>query len=377
LAFGRLLPTFAEGPEELTRFGTEAEAGARGDRNNPVSNRVRHCLRSRFAFYGGILAVLILCVLYATSMPGTSYSGALPPSTREQRDLQARLHGHVTVLARAIGIRNVDRNRALTDAREYITAQLKPLETAAQRVQFEGVGVVGGNAQNVIFEVAGQRAKSVVVVGAHYDSCEDGPGANDNGSGVAATLELAASLARAPADGVVRFVLFANEEPPYFKNPAMGSYVNATNARKRQDPISAMLSLETIGYYSDAADSQHYPWPVGLLYPNRGNFLGFVGDLGSRSLVRSAIASFRSAEQFPSEGASLPSFIPGVEWSDHWAFRQAGYPAMMITDTALFRDPNYHRSSDTAEHLDYERLARVTRGIEAVVRQLAKGQVKR
>jgi hypothetical protein len=331
-------------------------------------------LRSRLAFYGSILAVLVLCVLYATSLPGTSYSGALPPSTPQLRDLQTRLHDHVTALADAIGIRNVDRSKALTAAREYITGQLKPLETASRRMGFEGVGVVGGNAQNVIFEVAGRRAKSVVVVGAHYDSCEDGPGANDNGSGVAATLELAAAFARAPANSAVRFVFFANEEPPYFKNPGMGSRVNADNARKRQDPISAMLSLETIGYYSDAPDSQHYPWPVGLLYPSRGNFLGFVGDLGSRSLVRTAIASFRLAEQFPSQGTALPSGIPGVDWSDHWSFRQAGYPAIMLTDTAVYRDPNYHKASDTPDHLDYERLARVTRGIEAVVRGLADAQ---
>lgn len=307
-------------------------------------------------------------------MPGHSYSGPLPPATSPLRDLQKRLRDHVALLAGTIGVRNVDRSGALTAARDYITSQLKPLETAARRVELEGVGVVGGNAENVILEVAGRQAKSIVVVGAHYDSCKDGPGANDNGSGVAATLELAAAFAKMPAKSTVRFVFFANEEPPYFKNPGMGSRVNADNARKRQDPIRAMLSLETIGYYSDAADSQHYPWPVGLLYPSRGNFLGFVGDLGSRSLLRSAIASFRLAEQFPSEGAALPSFIPGVDWSDHWSFRRAGYPAIMVTDTALYRDPNYHRASDTPGQLDYDRLARVTRGIEAVVRQLAEAQ---
>jgi Zn-dependent M28 family amino/carboxypeptidase len=328
-------------------------------------------LRSRLAFYGGILTALLVSVLYATVMPGSSYSGPLPTATGRLRDLQKRLREHVTQLAGTIGTRNVDKSKALTAAREYITGQLKPLEAPSRRVELEGVGVVGGNAENVLFEVAGRQAKSVVLVGAHYDSCEGGPGANDNGSGVAAALELAAAFADTPAKSAVRFVFFANEEPPYFKNPGMGSRVNANNARRRQDPISAMLSLETIGYYSDAADSQHYPWPVGLLYPSRGNFLGFVGDLGSRSLLRSAIASFRLAEQFPSEGAALPSFIPGVDWSDHWSFRQAGYPAIMITDTAVYRDPSYHRASDTPAQLDYDRLARVTCGIEAVVRELA------
>ncbi|MET0790403.1 MAG: M28 family peptidase, partial [Polyangiaceae bacterium] len=202
-------------------------------------------------------------------------------------------------------------------------------------------------------------------------SIDTGPGANDNGSGVAAALELAARFAGAPAAASVRFVFFANEEPPYFKNPGMGSRVNAANAKQRGDPIRAMLSLETMGCYSDVAHSQHYPWPIGLLYPDRGDFLAFVGDLGSRSLVRSAIGAFRQAEPFPSQGAALPTTFPGVDWSDHWSFRQAGYPAILLTDTALFRDPNYHQPTDTPDQLDYPRLARVTRGIEAVVRDLA------
>ena len=304
-------------------------------------------------------------------MPGASFSGDLPPTTSQLRELQQRLRAHVTVLAGKIGIRNVERMPALSAARDYLAAQLKPLETATSQLQFEGVGLVGGNAQNVIFEVGGKDRSQIVLVGAHYDSIDTGPGANDNGSGVAAALELAATFAKAPAASRVRFVFFCNEEPPYFKNPGMGSRVNADNARKRSDPIIAMLSLETMGYYSDSVYTQHYPWPVGLLYPNRGNFLGFVGDLGSRTLLRSAIGAFRKAEQFPSEGAALPATFPGVDWSDHWAFRQANYPAIMLTDTALYRDPNYHRPTDTPEQLDYERLARVTRGIEAVVRHLA------
>ena len=312
-----------------------------------------------------------MCVLYATSMPGASYAGDLPASTPALRELAARLTAHVTALAGSIGIRNVEHPEQLTAARDYLVDQLRTLETASNRVKLEDVGAQGGHAQNVIFEVAGRGQARIVVVGAHYDSIDTGPGANDNGSGVAATLELAATFARAPAPSTVRFVFFVNEEPPYFRNAGMGSRVNADNARKHQDAISAMLSLETIGYYRDAVYTQHYPWPIGLLYPSRGNFVGFVGDLGSRSLVRSAIESFRAAEQFPSEGAALPATFPGIDWSDHWSFRQAGYPAIMITDTALYRDPNYHRATDTPEKLSYDSLARVTRGVEAVVRQLA------
>ncbi len=329
-------------------------------------------VKGRILFYGGTLLALVFCVLYATSMPGVSFEGELPPSTPQLRELATRLRQHVAVLAGAIGVRNTARQGQLKAARSYIESTLRAIQIEPGQLRSEDLGAAGEHAQNVIFEVAGRGQQDIVVVGAHYDSIDSGPGANDNGSGVAATLELAAAFAKAPAAARLRFVFFANEEPPFFKNPGMGSLLNAQQSRKRNDPIRAMLSLETIGYYSDTPYSQHYPWPVGLLYPNRGNFLGFVGDLGSRPLVRSAIRTFRAAEQFPSQGAALPTTFPGVDWSDHWAFRELGYPAIMLTDTALFRDPNYHRASDTPGQIDYERLARVTRGTEAIVRELAR-----
>lgn len=328
-------------------------------------------MKSRLIFYGSVLLLLALFVLYATSMPGSSFEGDRPPSTPQLRELQSRLEGHVRTLASTIGVRNVDRRKQLDAARDYIAATLRPFETGGRQVQLEDVGAAGEHAKNVIWHVAGTTDSRIIVVGAHYDSIDTGPGANDNGSGVAAALELAATFARSPAPSAVRFAFFANEEPPFFKNPGMGSLTNARNAKQRGDAIAAMLSLETIGFYSSAPHSQHYPWPVGLLYPSSGNFVGFVGDLGARSLLRSAIGAFREAEPFASEGAALPSTFPGIDWSDHWAFREAGYPAIMITDTALYRDPNYHRASDTPEHLDYDALARVTRGVEAVVRRLA------
>lgn len=328
-------------------------------------------MKQRLIFYGSVLLSLLLALFYATSMPGRSFTGKLPESTPELRALSARLHAHVAMLAGTIGSRSLDRVEQLNAAREYLTTSLKPLETADRQVRLEDVGAQGGHAQNVIFELNGKNRGRIVLVGAHYDSIDTGPGANDNGSGVAATLELAQRFAQTPAPVTVRFVFFVNEEPPYFKNPGMGSQVNADNSRARGDPIVAMLSLETIGYYRDQPDSQHYPFPIGLFYPSRGNFLGFVGDLGSRALVRAAIGSFRGAESFPSEGAALPATFPGIDWSDHWSFRRAGYPAIMLTDTALYRDPNYHQPSDRPEQLNYDCLARVTRGIEAVIRELA------
>jgi Zn-dependent M28 family amino/carboxypeptidase len=209
------------------------------------------------------------------------------------------------------------------------------------------------------------RAAEIVVVGAHYDSVEGTRGANDNGSGVAALLAAARAFAQRsdrPAR-TLRFVAFANEEPPYFQGSGMGSLVYARACRARGDRVVAMVSLETIGFYTDMPDTQHYPPPLGIAYPSTGNFIGFVGNVASRALVRRAISAFRETTRFPSEGAALPEWMPGVGWSDHWSFWQAGYPAIMVTDTAPFRYPHYHDASDLPDKLSYDRMARVVDGI--------------
>ena len=133
-----------------------------------------------------------------------------------------------------------------------------------------------------------------------------------------------------------------------------------------------MFSLETMGYYSESPGSQKYPPPLSSLYPDRGNFIGFVADLSSRSLVRESLGLFREHATLPSEGAELPASLPGIGWSDHWAFWQHGYQAVMVTDTALFRDPNYHRSSDTIDKLDFQRLGRVVVGLEKMLTALSR-----
>jgi hypothetical protein len=128
-----------------------------------------------------------------------------------------------------------------------------------------------------------------------------------------------------------------------------------------------MLSLESIGYYSSEPGTQHYPPPLGFFYPSRGDFIAFVGNPASRALVRRVVERFRAEARFPAEGAALPAVLPGVGWSDQWAFWQAGYPAVMVTDTAPFRNPNYHRSSDEPDTVDFDRLARVVAGLESVI----------
>jgi Zn-dependent M28 family amino/carboxypeptidase len=292
------------------------------------------------------------------AMPGRSHRGPLPALSDAEKALAARLRRHVLELAK--GERNVDLERPARYIEEALAAH--GLQPAAQRFQSMGRPV-----RNI--EVNPRDRAAVVVVGAHYDSVPGSPGADDNASAVAALIELAGMLA---AENLpVRFVAFVNEEEPYFMGPDMGSWVSARRSRERGEPVRAMLSLEMLGYYRDEPRSQRYPPLLGLLYPDRGDFIAFVGDLGARSLVRSAIRAFRKNARFPSQGVAAPAFVPGVTRSDHWSFRDQGFAAIMVTDTAYNRNPHYHRASDTPATLDYERLARVTLGLVSVLRDLA------
>jgi hypothetical protein len=328
-------------------------------------------VKRRIAFYGGLLVALILFGIYATAMPGAPHRGPLPEPSPEVISLAADLATHVATLSQTIGERRVGHGDSLSRAKDYLASVMGRIaERGRGHLRLEDVGAEGFHAMNVILELPG-ASPELVLVGAHYDSERGTPGANDNASGVAATLELARRLSEQHLAKTIRFVLFANEESPYFQTPGMGSLVHARGCRERGEHIDAMISLESLGYYSDAPGSQRYPWPVGLLYPDQGNFVGFVGNLGSRSLVRRAIGVFRESVRFSSEGAALPSKIPGVGWSDHWAFWQFDYPAIMVTDTAIYRDPNYHRSTDVPGNVDVLRLARVTLGLEKVIENLA------
>ncbi len=302
-------------------------------------------------------------------MPGTSFRGALPPLTAQERTVRDQLRHDVETLAGRIGERNLYQYDQLQQAATFIEAEL---DQAGYAVAQQTYDVEGRPCENLEVELRGaDRAEEIVVIGAHYDSVVGSPGANDNASGVAALLAIARALADTTPARTLRFVAFVNEEPLFFQTDVMGSAVYATRSRAREERIVAMLSLETIGYYTDARGTQHYPVPLGLFYPSAGNFIGFVGNLGSGKLVRQVVGLFRQHAKFPSEGAAVPGWIPGVGWSDHWAFWEEGYPAMMVTDTAPFRYPDYHAPSDTPEKLDYDRLARVVAGLTRVTASLA------
>jgi len=305
---------------------------------------------------------------YMVKVPGASHSGALKPLTGEEQVISANLRAHVAAIASRE--HNFVKPAELEAAAQYIEKSLAGLGYAVATQRFPSGPL---EVRNIEVEVKGSaRASEVVIVGAHYDSVLGAPGANDNGSGVAAVIELARLLRRSGPARTLRFVTFVNEEPPFSHSDAMGSRHYTRRARERGENIVAMFSLETIGYYSEAPGSQRYPFPLGFFFPSTGNFVAFVSNLSSRALLHEALASFRRHAGFPSEGVAAPAFIPGVDWSDHWSFWQEGWPALMVTDTAPYRYPHYHSGEDTPDKVDYERLARVVTGLHGMLRELVR-----
>ncbi len=306
-----------------------------------------------------------------TWMPGRSHRGPLLPLTEAEDLIRIGLRRHVRTLASDIGERHLWHEGSMAAAADYVHAAFA---TAGLAVSEQRFTVRGCEVANVIGEAGPPHPDGeLVVVGAHYDSVIGTVGANDNASGVAVLLELARLLGPRPLGRQLRFVAFANEEPPFFLSWEMGSRQYARRCRERRERLVAMLALETMGCYSDRRFSQSYPFPFGLFYPRTGNFIAFVGNLRSRALVRRCLRSFRGHAAFPSEGTAAPGYLPGVFWSDHWAFWREGYQALMVTDTALFRYGYYHLAGDTPEKIDYARLARVVGGLAHVIEDLAGG----
>jgi hypothetical protein len=319
-------------------------------------------------FLAILAAFAAFAVWFATATPGERHRGPLPPLGLAGLQLAEILKAHVRAVAGEE--HNVDRPEALERSARYIETTLSALGYAVDRDEFETEGVKVRNLE--VSRVGPGPSKRLIVIGAHYDSRAGAVGANDNGSGVAALLELARFLKTVHlADGVeVQLVFYVNEELPWSYTEHMGSYVHAKGLARDGREVAAMLSLETIGWYSDAPNTQRYPFPLSLFYPSTGNFIGFVANLKSRGLMHRVIAAFRSSVAFPAEGAALPESTPKVSASDHWSYWQFGWPALMVTDTAPFRYPHYHTLQDTPDKIDYERLARVVTGLEGVLREL-------
>lgn len=281
----------------------------------------------------------------------------VPPSDT----LEARLRDHVRHLAGDIGERHVFKPAALKAAEDYIR---RALQSSGHEVHAQSYVAAGVESRNLEVTHPGRRCPAqIVLVGAHYDTVQGSPGADDNASGIAVLLELARLFADVETARTLRLVAFVNEEPPFFYWGEMGSGIHARAARARGDDIRLMISLEMLGYYSDMPGGQRYPPLLRFFYPDRPNFLALVSNFASRGQLRQLAAAFRAGSDFPLETLASFEFLPGVAWSDHLSFWREGYPAVMATDTAFYRYGHYHGAGDTPEKLDYRRMAQVAVGL--------------
>lgn len=316
----------------------------------------------------GVVAALVIAAGVAVAMkrrPAVNRAAAPPAALVEE------LRRDVWGLC-AIGERNAYVPEQLAKGADYVERELREAGYTVERQTYD-VRAFGIRADNLIAEIRGAtKPAEIVVIGAHYDSVSDTPGADDNASGVAALLALARMHARSKPARTLRFVAFANEEPPHFQSQDMGSCQYAKRCRDRNETIAGMVSLETLGYYSDERGSQQYPAPLAALYPDTANFIAFASNVGSRALLSRCVKAFQARTKFPIESAALPEAVPGIGWSDQWSFWQFGWPAIMVTDTAPYRNPHYHLPSDLPDTLDYVRLAQLVDGLSGVVDDLVR-----
>lgn len=314
---------------------------------------------------GIIYAVLILVISLLWLAPLIRKTGPHPVLPSSDK-IAERLEDHVRMLSEKIGERSVFRPIQLEAASDYIVHQFK---ISGYDVEVLPYTVRGQTFKNI--QAVKNGNSEIIIIGAHYDTIEGSPGADDNAAGIAVLLELARLVEKLNLNKTVRFVAFSTEEPPFFKSDGMGSLVYARSARDKAENIVGMISLEMVGFYSDEQGSQSYPLWYGLFYPSRGNFIAVVSDFSSRAWKNRVASALEANTLLPVETAWGFRAIPGIDWSDHWSFWKHGYPAVMISDTGPYRNPHYHSKSDTFETLDYNRMAELTKGLAEALSLLA------
>ncbi|MGJ7913875.1 M28 family peptidase [Massilia sp. LXY-6] len=313
-----------------------------------------------------IAAIVVLVLLAMVSVDPGAAAPELP--------LAARLRAHVTAIASSE--HNTTTPAELDQAARYIEDVLKAEGYPIRRQEYRAGGQMVRNIEVSVSNVAPHtKPARIFIVGAHYDSAPGAPGANDNGSGTAAVLELSRLLKdMRPSQGTeVKFVFFVNEEPPWFKGEEMGSLQHARQLHEEGQNVEGALVLETIGWYTQQRHSQQLPPGMQKRFPDTGNFIAFVGTIASSRLVQDALSAFRAASDFPAHGLAAPAYVQGVTLSDHSSYNRFGYPAIMITDTAFMRYPYYHTAEDTPDKLDYDSTARVVQGLARTIVALAAG----
>jgi len=292
------------------------------------------------------------------------------PPVSGLREDDGRLYAHVHHLSVRIGSRSFDEYGKIEEAKKYIRSTLEGMGYQPELQDYEYDGRVFSN---IMVTIGGIRKPGeTVIIGAHYDTVRGTPGADDNASAVAILLEICRSLRKDMPSRTLKLIFFVLEEPPLYNTKAMGSFIYASAARTRGEDIRAMLSLEMLGYFSDTEGGQSFPLPLmNLMYPTTPNFMAAVGDTKSKDLVKRIKNSVEKNSDIPVETLSTSPYVPGVALSDHNSFWKMGYPAVMITDTAFYRNPHYHGSGDTIDTLNFQKMTGVLRGLIQAARDLA------
>lgn len=319
-----------------------------------------------------VLPLATMFFIFATMwwMPGKSFSGQAPPLSEREQAMVERMKAGLRTLALDIGPRHLrGREPQLAQAADWIEGELEAMGYQVHRERFE---VEGQAVCNLLVQRKGTSpAPRRLIVGAHYDTVPGSPGANDNGSGVVACLELARTFTKRESHHSLRFAFFVNEEAPWFMTSSMGALVHAKGCKQRAEPITGMICLESVGCYTDLPGSQRYPPALRGLYPKQGDFVAFVGNMRSQQWLHKVIASFRRHASLPSEGlAGWEAGLKDVGRSDHQAFWKQGYHAVMVTDTANFRDRHYHTPMDLPDNVDTTSMARLVAGLERMIAEI-------
>ncbi len=301
-------------------------------------------------------------------------SGSKPPAlSDDERRIRDAAASHVDTLAGLIGSRHAGRPSSIEAAAAYVERQWREMRVEVIR---ETYPTEQGPAVNLIVEHPGtSRADEIVILGAHYDTVPETPGADDNASAVAGLLEASRLLTPRRFKRTIRFITFANEEPPHFYTDTMGSQVHARRCREQGEHVAAMVCLEMIGYFDPTPGSQRYPVQLPRLamkmLRSAGDFLSVVGNPRSTGVLYTFRRGFKRATRLPLIAVPLPEAIHDIRLSDHGPFWDEGFKALMVTDTSFYRNPHYHQGSDTPDTLDYDRLTQSIVGIAGGVGALA------
>lgn len=336
----------------------------RRNTNTTRSSQRRRVLFKLMLYIFAVAFLLVAALCFYVTQPVWGRRGDRSGSVDPER-----LEAHVRTLSEKLSPRDESRPESLDRVAAYIRREFESARGRPSEQTYQ----VGARTYRNVIATFGAETRERIVVGAHYDAAGPLPGADDNASGVAGLIELAHLLGKGNPPVKVELVAYTLEEPPFFRSEYMGSAVHARALKKEGAQVRAMFSLEMIGYFSDAPGSQRFPISLlRLFYPTEGNFISVVGKVGQGLLVRRIKGAMLEASSLPVYSISAPRSIPGVDFSDHRNYWEAGYPAVMITDTAFYRNPHYHTAADTAEKLDYKRMAQVVEGVHAAVSELSR-----